>query len=74
MATFIGGIKGSGYLIASASSIEKITDLINKYFFSTTFYLKQKYDNEYLVFNKNGLVKDFIVVKKGSRYRFEYTK
>lgn len=74
MATLLGGVKGNGYLIASASSIDKITDLINKYFFSTTFYLKQKYDNEYLVFNKNGLVKDFIVVKKGSRYRFEYTK
>ena len=74
MNTFIGGINGTGYLIGSASSIEKITDLINKYFFSTTFYLKPKYGNEYHVFNKNGLVSNFIVVKKGSRYRFEYTK
>jgi hypothetical protein len=74
MNTFLGGIRSKGYLIGTASSIEKITDLINKYFFSTTFYLKPKYDNEYRVFNKNGLVSDFIVVKKGSRYRFEYTK
>jgi hypothetical protein len=74
MNTFLGSIKGTGYLIGTASSIEKITDIINQYFFSTTFYLKPKYGNEYLVFNKNGLVSNFIVVKKGSRYRFEYTK
>ena len=66
------GIKGvKGKLIATSPSLERMTDLINKYFYSTTFYLEPKNDKEYSVFNKKGLLPDLIVVKKGGRYRFE---
>jgi hypothetical protein len=66
------GIKGTkGKLIATSPSLESMTNLINKYYYSTTFYLEKKNDTEYNVYNKNGLLKDLIVKKKGSRYRFE---
>ena len=67
------GIKGvkKGKLIATSPSLESMTKLINNYFYSTTFYLEPKNDKEYSVFNKNGLLPDLIVVKKGGRYRFE---
>ena len=67
------GIKGvkKGKLIATSPSLESMTELINNYFYSTTFYLEPKNDKEYSVFNKNGLLPDLIVVKKGGRYRFE---
>jgi hypothetical protein len=66
------GIKGvKGKLIATSPSLERMTDLINKYFYSTTFYLEPKNDKEYSVFNKKGLLPDLVVVKKGGRYRFE---
>ncbi len=76
MNTFLGAIKGlngvkKGKLIASSSSLEGITKLINDYFYSTTFYLESKNNKEFSVFNKKGLLLNFIVVKKGGRYRFE---
>jgi len=68
----VDGIKGfKGKLIATSPSLERMTDLINKYFYSTTFYLEPKNDKEYSVYNKKGLLSDLIVVKKGGRFRFE---
>jgi hypothetical protein len=66
------GIKGiKGKLIATSPSLERMTDLINKYFYSTTFYLEPKNDKEYSVYNKKGLLSDLVVIKKGGRFRFE---
>ena len=66
------GIKGTkGKLIATSPSLERMTDLINKYFYSTTFYLEPKNDKEYSVYNKKGLLSDLVVIKKGGRFRFE---
>jgi hypothetical protein len=66
------GIKGvKGRLIATSPSLERITDIINQYFYSTTFYLEPKNKKEYNVYNEKGLLSRFIVVKKGGRFRFE---
>jgi hypothetical protein len=66
------GIKGlKNKLIATSPSLDKMTDLINRYFYSTTFYLEPKGENEYSVHNKKGLLNSYVVVKKGGRYRFE---
>jgi len=71
MNTFLGGIKGMTYLIGTSPSIEKMTDLINQYFYSTTFYLEPKNNKEFNVYNSKGLLTNHIVKKKGNRYRFE---
>ena len=66
------GIKGvQGRLIATSPSLERITDIINQYFYSTTFYLEPKNKKEYSVYNEKGLLSRFIVIKKGGRFRFE---
>ena len=72
MNTFLGGINGvQGRLIATSPTLERITDIINQYFYSTTFYLEPKNKKEYSVYNEKGLLSRFIVVKKGGRFRFE---
>ena len=69
------GIKGvKSQLLATSPTLDRMVDVINKYYYSTTFYLEKKNDTEYNVFNKNGLLKDLIVIKKGGRYRFEMIK
>jgi len=69
------GIKGvKSQLLATSPTLDRMVDVINKYYYSTTFYLEKKNDTEYNVFNKNGLLKDLIVIKKGGRYRFERIK
>jgi|694.fasta_scaffold49924_8 hypothetical protein len=66
------GIKGvKAKLLATSPTLDRMVDVINKYYYSTTFYLEKKNDTEYNVYNKNGLLKDLIVKKKGGRYRFE---
>ena len=66
------GIKGvQGRLIATSPTLERITDIINQYFYSTTFYLEPKNKKEYSVYNEKGLLSRFIVIKKGGRFRFE---
>ena len=66
------GIKGvKGKLLATSPTLDRMVDVINRCYYSTIFYLEKKNDTEYNVYNKNGLLKDLIVKKKGGRYRFE---
>jgi len=60
-------------LLATAPTLDRITDMISKYFMGSTITLIQNSSNpdEYSVNNKKGKLNSFRVIKKGKRYRFE---
>lgn len=56
-------------LIASATTLEKIREMINKYYFSN---IDMVFNGTiWQLYNKNGLIKSTFVIKKKNRYRLE---
>lgn len=58
-------------LYASSGTLENITKLINKFYYTTTIELKSKTDTEWEISNSKGLLPTVRVIFKKNRYRFE---
>ena len=58
-------------LRGSSSSLDGIKKVISSFFYNATIELKEKDNNEYEIYNKNGLIKNFKVVKVKNKFRFE---
>jgi hypothetical protein len=58
-------------LLASAPTMERITKMVNDYFYSTSIELHEGEDGMYSLTNSKGRMDRFRVVKKKNRFRFE---
>jgi len=62
-------------LLASAGSLENIKKLVREYFYDSDNHMTfEKRENEIVMFNNKGELKNFRIIKKKNRYRFEYRK
>ena len=58
-------------LLASAPTLERITKMVNDYFYSTSIELHEDSSGVYSLTNSKGRMDRFRVVKKKNRFRFE---
>jgi hypothetical protein len=58
-------------LLASAPTMERITKLVNQYFYSTSIELHEDSSGVYSLINSKGKIDGCRVIKKKNRFRFE---
>lgn len=58
-------------LLASAPTMERITKMVNDYFYSTSIELHEGEHGMYSLINSKGKIDGCLVVKKKNRFRFE---
>jgi hypothetical protein len=58
-------------LLASAPTLERITKLVNQYFYSTSIELHEDSSGVYSLINSKGKIDGCRVIKKKNRFRFE---
>ena len=68
MAVFLGSVNQT---LATSPSIERMLNVIEKFYYSKTISLVPVNDKEYLVHNSKGLIKGVNVIKKGKRFVFQ---
>lgn len=59
-------------MIGSGPTLEGLSKKISEYFYSATFLVETRPDH-WLVFNAEGIIQGFKVIKKKDRFRFERT-
>ncbi len=58
-------------LLASAPSLDRITKMVNQYFYSNSIELHEDSSGVYSLINSKGKIDGCRVVKKKNRFRFE---
>lgn len=58
-------------LLASAPSLDRITKMVNQYFYSTSIELHEDSSGVYSLINSKGKIDGCRVIKKKNRFRFE---
>ncbi len=58
-------------LLASAPTLERITKLVNKFFYSNSIELHEDSSGVYSLINSKGKIDGCRVIKKKNRFRFE---
>ena len=68
MAIFLGAVNTT---LATSPTIERMLNIVEKFYYSKTISLIPVNKTEYLVHNSKGIIKGVNVIKKGKRFVFQ---